>query len=193
MLTRFRVEVTLDNEEPPEMSILSKRPKVRSLDVEIVESGSKRTVKAKDLNDVLRGVLVDLRNSWGMSTRQLAFRLGVRQQTLSAFLDPEHDQGTRLETLSEICAALGMSIGELFDLHPAYGEKAADRRWQMLRNSISPEAVDQLVETAMLGAQVGTINKLIANQLEMVRAIAEAQGIDVATVTNEAKRISKAG
>ena len=57
------------------MSILQKRPKVRDYSVEIVESDTKRSLKAPDLNDVLRGVLVDLRNAWGMSTRQLAFRL----------------------------------------------------------------------------------------------------------------------
>jgi len=174
------------------MSILQKRPKVRDYPVEIIESGSKRSIKAPDLNDVLRGVLVDLRNAWGMSTRQLAFRLGVRQQTLSAFLDPEADQGTRLETVSAICGALDMSISDLFELHPVYGGQKTDRRWQMLRNSISSKALDEFVETAMLGAQVGTIDKLISNQLEMVRAIAEAQGIDVAGVKSEAKRIAKA-
>jgi DNA-binding Xre family transcriptional regulator len=140
---------------------------------------------------VLRGVLVDLRNAWGMSTRQLAFRLGVRQQTMAAFLDPEVDQGTRLETVSAICGALNLSISELFELHPNYGSQSSDRRWQMLRNSISAKALDEFVETAMLAAQVGTIDKLISNQLEMVRAIAEAQGIDVSGVKAEAKRIAK--
>tara|TARA_Y100001970_G_C14190771_1_gene835246 strand:- start:1239 stop:1766 length:528 start_codon:yes stop_codon:yes gene_type:complete len=174
------------------MAILNKRPKIRDYEIEVVESGTKRKLKTPDLNDVLRGILVDLRNAWGMSTRQLAFRLGLRQQTLSAFLDLDADQGTRMETLSAVCGALDMSASELFDLHPQYGKDAGDRRWQMLRNSISPEAVDQLVETAMLGAQIGTIDKLIANQLEMVRAIGEAQGIDVASVKSEAKKISKA-
>ena len=126
-----------------------------------------------------------------MSTRQLAFRLGVRQQTLSAFLDPEADQGTRLETVSAICGALDMSISDLFELHPVYGGQKTDRRWQMLRNSIGSKALDEFVETAMLGVQVGTIDKLISNQLEMVRAIAEAQGIDVAMVASQAKIISK--
>jgi hypothetical protein len=157
------------------MAILNKRPKIRDYDIEIVESGTKRKLKTPDLNDVLRGILVDLRNAWGMSTRQLAFRLGLR-----------------LDTLSAVCGALDMSASELFDLHPNYGKDAGDRRWQMLRNSISPDAVDQLVETAMLGAQIGTIDKLIANQLEMVRAIGEAQGIDVASVKSEAKKIAKA-
>ena len=85
-----------------------------------------------------------------------------------------------------------MSISDLFELHPVYGGQKTDRRWQMLRNSISSKALDELVETAMLGAQVGTIDKLISNQLEMVRAIAQAQGIDVAGVKSEAKRIAKA-
>ena len=61
----------------------------------------------------------------------------------------------------------------------------------MLRNSIGSKALDEFVETAMLGVQVGTIDKLISNQLEMVRAIAEAQGIDVAMVASQAKIISK--
>ena len=173
------------------MAIYSKRPKVRTTDTEIIVSDQNRAVKSPNLNDVLRGVLVDLRNAWGISTRQLAFRLGVRNQTISAFLDPTLQQGTRLETVASICGALDMTIGELFELHPGYGAAESDRRWQMLRNSLSPQALDELIETAMIGAQIGTIDKMISNQREMVRAIAQAQGIDVDGITEEAKRISK--
>jgi len=174
------------------MSIMGTRPKIRDCHIEIVEGGTKKKIKAPDLNDVLRGIVVDLRNTWGMSTRQLSFRLGMRQQTLSAFLNSEIDQGTRLETVSAICGALDMTISELFELHPVYGGQKSDRRWHILRNSINAKALDELVETAMLGTKVGAIDKLISNQLEMMRALAEAQGIDVASVQKEAKRIARA-
>ena len=53
------------------MAIYSKRPKVRTTETEIIVSDQNRAVKSPNLNDVLRGVLVDLRNAWGISTRQL--------------------------------------------------------------------------------------------------------------------------
>lgn len=173
------------------MPEFAKRPKIRTLEVEIQEGKSKRKAKGPDLNDVLRGVLLDLRNGWGLSTRQLAQRLGVRQQTLAGFLDSELDQGTRVETLSRCCVAMGMTPGELFSLHPNYeGAVGSDPAWGVVRNSLPPESVTQLVETIVIGTQMGVLPGFIANLHDMVTNLAESQGLDTSSAAAQAKAMT---
>ena len=175
------------------MSEMTKRPKVRTIDFEIREAGESRQCKAVDLNDVLRGVLIEMRNAWGLSTRALAMRLGVRQQTVSGFLDSDLDQGTRVDTLSRMCGALDMNVAELFALHPIYrGEDRADRAWSMVKNSVDGKTLELFVESCLVGAQIGVLPGLIANMHSMVMSLAKAQGIDTSTVKREAKKMVSA-
>ena len=175
------------------MAEMTKRPRVRSMDFIVKDAGVERAVKCPDLNDVLRGVVIDLRNAWGLSTRALGMRLGVRQQTISGFLDKDIDQGTRVDTLSRMCGALDMNVAELFALHPIYrGEDRADRAWSMVKNSVDGKTLELFVESCLVGAQIGVLPGLISNMHSMVMSLAKAQGIDTSTVKREAKKMVSA-
>lgn len=173
------------------MPEMTKRPKIRELKFTIQEGRNERQVKGPDFNDVLRGIVIDLRNAWGLSTRALSFRLGVRQQTLAGFIDQDLDQGTRLDTLSHICAALDMTIDEMFALHPNYKTSAShERGWAMVRNSLDPESVKLFIEAVLIGSQIGVLPSLIKNLHQMTVSLAESQGIDTAGAAKEAKAIA---
>lgn len=176
------------------MPEFERRPKIRNVKFTIKEAGETKDVSGPDLNDIIRGVVIDLRNAWGLSTRQLAFRLGLSQNTLSGFIDSELDQGTRLETLTRICASLDVTPGELFDLHPQFEEKvSSDRAWAMIRNSLPEETVSQLLEAVLVGKQMNVLPGLIANLNEMVKGLAKSQSIDIRGAAREAKAISASG
>jgi len=74
-----------------------------------------------DLDDVLRQIVWDLKvaHEWEF-TAEAARQLGLKQQTLSLFLD-ETLPGTSLQTLSRICAALRTTPVDLFRKHERYG------------------------------------------------------------------------
>jgi len=170
----------------------TRRPKLKTLEVEILDSGRREKRTGPDLNDVLRGVVIDLKNAWGLSTRAMAQRLGVRQQTFAAFIDDGMDQGTRVETLARMCIALDMGPGELFEMHPDYGEsRSADRTWQILRNSLPADSMATLLETVMIGNQLNVLPGFIKNMNEMVHNLAAAQGLDSSKVSKEARQISR--
>ena len=173
------------------MAEMTTRPRIRSIEIDVKDAGNERTIKAPDLNDVLRGVVIDLRNAWGLSTRALGFRLGLRQQTMSGFLDKDLDQGTRIDTLSRMCGALGMNVAELFALHPSYDTGVrSERAWSMVKNSLDNDTLEQFVECVLVGAQIGVLPTLIANMHEMVHSLAKAQGLDTSQSKKEAKAMT---
>lgn len=173
------------------MAELNKRPRIRSIDFEIKDAGNTRNVKAQDLNDVLRGVLIDIRNAWGLSTRALSARLGVRQQTISGFLDADLDQGTRVDTLSRLCGAMDMGVADLFALHPQYKSTTTNSRaWAMVKNSLDQESQERFLEAVLVGAQMGVLPGMIANLNDMVVNLAKAQGIDTGTAKKQAKQMA---
>lgn len=172
------------------MPEMFKRPKIRSIEVTIKDGSAERKAKGPDLNDVLRGIVIDLRNAWGLSTRALAFRLGVRQQTLAGFIDQDLDQGTRIEVLSRICAALDMTADEVFALHPQYATGGkSERAWGMVKNSLDDKTLELLMESVLIGSKLGVLPGLVSSMRQMVEGVAEAQEIDTASSAKEAKSL----
>ena len=173
------------------MAEMTKRPRIRSMDFEVKEAGVDRAVKCPDLNDVLRGVVIDLRNAWGLSTRALSMRLGVRQQTMSGFLDKDMDQGTRVDTLSRMCGALGLNVAELFALHPGYDTGIrSERAWSMVKNSLDTGTLEKFIEAVLIGAQIGVLPSVIDNMHTMIHSLAKAQGLETAHAKREAKKMA---
>jgi len=99
---------------------IKERPtEIRTVAVDV--PNDRETHEGADLDDVLRQIVWDLKvaHEWD-STAETARQLGVKQQTLSLFLD-ETLPGTSLQTLSRICAALRTSPVDLFRKHERYG------------------------------------------------------------------------
>jgi len=164
------------------MSELKKRPRIQAIQFEVEEAGRTKKKKGADLNDVLRGVLVDLREAWSIPTKTLGKRLGLSQQTISKFLDADRPQGTRLDTLSKICAALNSGPGEVLSMHPDYeAEPGADSRWTLLKNSLPEKSLDQLVETIVLGANLDLMPTIIENQHIMVKRLVSSKDLKEAS------------
>lgn len=107
------------------MAELKERPEIRDIVVDV--PGAKGKVeqrKGANLDDVLRAILWDLKvKHYGGSTADAARHLGMKQQTLSLFLDAEMP-GTSVNTLSTVCAAMKMSPIALLGLHERYADEA---------------------------------------------------------------------
>lgn len=168
------------------------RPAIRDFEVEYEQGGEVCAVVVPSLDDVLKGSLIDLRNSTGLSTRGLAHRLGCRQQTINSFLTT--DQTIQLKTLTAICASLGMGTSELFALNPDYDD--SNQRPMLgthLKAHLPSGTLEQLVAMALLSNRVGGVVALIDNLYSMVTSMAEAQGSSIADTTAEARRIVENG
>ena len=106
------------------MADRDERPQVRTVTVEVPSVSSPSGIAKRDganIDDVVRAIIWDFKeevHEWS-SWAEAARHLGVPQQTLSDFMnDPE--SGTRILTLSRICAALQMSPVDLLQLHERY-------------------------------------------------------------------------
>ncbi len=118
------------------MAGIKERPSVREVTVLVPGDGDRLSERSgADLNDVLRAILWDLRDDYGWKDWTAAAKaLGLPQSSLSSFFQEEkvknpdgsttvERQGTRLETLSRICAAIRKDPIELFQRHERYAEE----------------------------------------------------------------------
>lgn len=127
---------------------------VRTVAVNVpIDGEAKRELTGVLIDDVLRQVLWDIRtaNGW-KSTAETARRLGIPQQTLTAFFDREILGGMRLETLSRVCAALRTSPVDLLRRHEKYRPEnkedapfAEDLIFDRFRSILTPATARRLV------------------------------------------------
>lgn len=143
-----------------------RRPAVGSIAVEVNVDGRAQRRSGPDLDDVLRAILWDLRQTYGGQAR-LARRLGLGQQNLSRI---EGGGGTSLDVLSRICAALRESPLELFQRHERYrtvddaeaeARLAEDRELNRLRVILSAETTRRLVAVLEELVDQGTLEDYV--------------------------------
>lgn len=103
-----------DNEE---------RDDVRDIAVTVEIGDEKEERAGRDLDDVLRWVLEDIRMRMGWSVIEMAKRLGISRGTMRQIFDA-NGSGTSLAMLSKICAALKMTPDSLFQSFPAYSPES---------------------------------------------------------------------
>ena len=151
------------------MTEYARRPPVSTTEVRCVVDGSMATRKGPDLNSVLRGVLIQLRNSMGITTSELARRVGVKQQSMSGLLSDAGDRGFTLTLVSQICAAMQIDVGELFSQHPQYG--AAEGEDVAAIKAVTSKAQRTAIGEALhLCSSIGIVDA----QIEQMRVTAEA-------------------
>jgi DNA-binding Xre family transcriptional regulator len=156
----------------------TRRPPIRNVEVQTSENGKSKTRRGPDLNTVLKGILIQQRNDLGITTSELARRLGLRQQSLSAMLSRQDDRGFTLRLLSDICASLGVSAGELFEMHPQYGTKD-ESSWARLKSVTTEGQRDELAKTLELASTLG----MVQSQIDHIKSTVSV----VADVTREGK------
>lgn len=151
------------------MAEYARRPAISNIEIRCLVDGSMTTKKGPDLNSVLRGVLVQLRNSMGITTSELARRVGVKQQSMSGLLSDAGDRGFTLTLVSQICAAMQIDIGELFSQHPQYGASEGEEIAALKAVTDKKQRV-ALGEALHLCSSIGIVDA----QIEQMRVTAEA-------------------
>jgi len=160
------------------------KPQIQRNSTRIEVNGEHRTVSGVDLNSVLRGVLVQIRDDMGLSTAALARRLGLRQQSLSAMINKTGDRGFTLRLVSDICAAMSVSVGELFSLHPRYKSDSQDESWARIKSVTTAEQRDRLADLIQLSATLNLIDHQIDHSLAIAEAVAKTSGVERASLEN---------
>ena len=175
------------------MAELRRRPKIKTIETKVVRAGVEDVARGPDLDDVLKGVLCDLRNQSGGSTRSLARSLGVPPQTINGLLDDTVDTGARVTPLTRICSALDCSIGELFGRHPKYADadQVQHPLWATMAHAMTPKQLEQLARLVLLSQQLGIQESVIEQSLTMVESIATAQGIDTDSAKTAARDLAR--
>lgn len=144
-------------------------------------NGVHRTVTGPDLNSVLRGVLVQMRDDTGLSTTALARRLGLRQQSLSAMINESENRGFTLRLVSDICAAMSLTIGELFSLNPKYQTESQDESWARIKSVTTAEQREKLADAMQLSATLNLIENQVNQMVFTAEAVAKTAGVDRVT------------
>ena len=174
------------------MAEIKKAPKPRKIRVKVpIGDGDTTTRTGIDIDDVLRGVLVELRNKWGCSTRQLAQRIGLPQQSISGYLDKRIDHSARIIMLSRICAALETTPGALLATAPAYRDlqdvDRIDPEWLDIGLALTQENRQAMLEISLICAHADIARQVIEPTLTMARAFAKANGLDLDAIAKTAR------
>ena len=167
------------------MAELKKAPRVRTVKVKVKRGGKEATVTGPNLDDVLRGIVIQWKNHLDISTNEAAKRLGVTQQTLSSFLNPEQTAGCRLELVSKICAALDLTPASLFSMHTLFKEEYEFRpqeHVQHLRGIIGDEMWEKAWQALTIASAIGMGPSVIEQAYNLAVSLAKAQGQDVGEV-----------
>ena len=156
-------------------------PPVRTLVVPAAkgDSGGRRT--GFNLDDVLRGVLIEWKEARGYSTNQAAHELGLRQQTLSSFLSEDEPRGCRLEFVSKVCAGMGITPIELFSRHEVFQEPDSQDASVMshFREGLSEDGWRKAVEVVFAAHALGITEVVVEQSHSLVMALAESQRLKV--------------
>ena len=155
----------------------NKRPQIQKNTTRIEINGEHHTATGVDINSVLRGVLVQIRDDMGLSTAALARRLGLRQQSLSAMIAETENRGFTLRLVSDVCAAMGISVGELFSLHPKYQSEMQDESWARIKSVTSGEQRERLADSIQLSATLNLVDNQIDQALATAEAVAKTSGV----------------
>lgn len=153
----------------------TKRPPISQVEVRCLVDGTMTRRRGPDLNTVLRGVLVQMRNTMGISTSELARRIGVKQQSLAAMLSDRDDRGFSLSLISSMCAALEIDVGELFSMHPQYGS-SEDQSLTEIRAVTTEEERRALSDAVQLCSTLGIVRAQTEQMQATAEAIAKATG-----------------
>lgn len=167
------------------MAEWARRPAVRVHRFTVTSDGRKRKVAAPSVDDIVRGILWDLKNSRGLSIQALADLIGLPKNTVHQFMDRDHDGGTRLVTLTHLAGALGLSPVDALRKHPALEDDAISSTLiQRVQNE--PEPISELLA---LSDATGLGNVAIQSVLGLLRAIAERDGLDMNEIQAAAERM----
>ena len=168
------------------MGELKKRQKVRSVQFEGFDAQDDSIkIKGMNLDDVVKGIILDYKNQKGWSTRQMARRCGLRQQTLTTYLNDANENGGRIAILTHLCAGLGRDPVELFLLHPDIEIQEGEEYWQYkLQRQINtvnvpPNVKNKLEELVILATYLYCFNNVVDQSLALVRSIAESQKVNL--------------
>lgn len=153
------------------------KPQIQKNSTRIEVNGEHHTVTGVDLNSVLRGVLVQIRDDMGLSTAALARRLGLRQQSLSAMINATGNRGFTLRLVSDVCSAMSVSVGELFSIHPKYQSDSQDESWARIKSVTTAEQRDRLADAIQLLATLNLIDNQINQAVATAEAVAKTSGV----------------
>ena len=166
-----------------------KRPRVAKTSVRTLVNGERETRTAPELNSVLRGVLVDMKRAQGLSTRELSQRIGIRQQSLSALLKDDDSRGCTLRFVSEVCAGLQQTVGELFESHPNYGSGDSSQAWGLICALTTSDQQAMLLETVMLAARTDTLDTIVEQMHSTAQGLAKSHRVDVKATQKQARQV----
>ena len=163
------------------MAEIKQVPPVRSLSVDPAKSTESEMRTGLNLDDVLRGVLVQWKEKKGFSTNQAAHELGVRQQTLSSFLSEDEPRGCRLEFVSKVCAGMGVTPIELFARHEIFQTEgpAASSLLSHFREGLSEEAWQKAIEVVFAAHALGITEAVVEQCHSLVMSLAESQRLNL--------------
>jgi transcriptional regulator with XRE-family HTH domain len=168
------------------MGELKKRQRVRGVQFQGFDAQNDSIkIKGMNLDDVVKGIILDYKNHKGWSTREMARRCGLRQQTLTTYLNDSNENGGRIAILTHLCAGLGLDPVELFLLHPDIETQEGDGYWQnKLQRQVNTANVSQamkekLEEIVILSTHLDCFNIVVEQSLALVRSMASAQKVDL--------------
>lgn len=98
-----------------------------------------------------RDRLVEIKKEKGMSTKVLAERSGVSEETINRMLHGKTDD-PRVTTLSDLCDALGVELWEIF-----YPRDAKTVFSQMENDALKAEIASLITENMSLKSKVETL------------------------------------
>jgi len=163
------------------MAELTRAPKPRTEKIEVLSGTKMIERKAIDLDDVIRGVIIEYRDEHDISTRECAHRLGLKQQTLSGFLD-ENGTGARVKMLSNVCAAMRVTPAQFFERHDLYSRTTVDDDdwiWDLkiaAKNiDLDRDSRDRLTKVIELAVKLDLADVLIAQAYGFVNSVSETK------------------
>src|SRR5262245_39675200 len=101
------------------MAEFKERPSVGQITVTVRIGREEQKRSGPSLDDVLRVLLWDLKEASAWSTNEASLRLGLPLSTLQTILDQDRN-GTSLEVLSKICAAMKTNPDVLFQSYEGF-------------------------------------------------------------------------
>jgi DNA-binding Xre family transcriptional regulator len=171
------------------VSELSKAPRPKSTEFVSVVGKKQKRKKELNLDDVFRGIILEVKEAHDLSTRALAKKMGVRQQTLSTFLTPGETQGCRLALVSRLCASLDLSPVELFQIHPVFASDHGDLIAR-IRSNLSEETWVKFVEIIVVAQALSISEVWIEQAHSLVMSFAESQNHSTKSLVAKARKLA---
>lgn len=140
--------------------------------------------KAVDVDDLIRGIMLEFKTQKGWSTRELARRCGLTQQTVATYLTASRSKNSgRIALITHLCAGLNLSVVDLMKMHPVIQEQESEGAWieevaqTMKINDLSHATKDKIEEIMILASALDCFEIVVDQALGLLRSMASAQNL----------------